>query len=122
MSDQEIGDGVLENIRIQNGPEEYPAYLLCPQCGYEFLHITRVSVHRGEDRVTITGENVSMEAKKNNNRGVEIEIEYEGECEHRGRIVFHFYKGNVQVYYYPLEDRPMKDGMFTDSANDIFRD
>jgi len=99
------------------------SFLLCPQCGFEFLHITKVSVHRGEDKITITGDNISIEEQKNTSRGVIIVIEYKGECIHCGEIILHFYKGNVEVNHRPLKDRPTDEhGMFKDDIDDIFRD
>jgi len=112
----------LANIRVLS-EQEGQSLLLCPQCGYEFLHITKVSVHRGEDKITITGDNISIDEQKNTSRGVIIVIEYEGECVHRGEIILHFCKGNVYVYHDPLEDRPIDEhGMFKDSKDEIFRD
>jgi len=113
----------LENIRISSGP--HGGYLLCQQCGDEYLHIVRVSVHRGEDKITITEDNVLIDEQTNNSRDVIIEIEYLGECVHRGVITLHFYKGNVEVYHRPLKDRRTEHGVFIDVASepdDIFRD
>jgi hypothetical protein len=126
MSEQGRGEDVLGNIRISAEQNELN-YLLCPQCGDEFLHITKVSVHRGEDKITITSGNVSIDEQKNDSRGVIIEIEYLGECIHRGVITFHFYKGNVEVHHKPLKDRRVENGVFVNmltgsEPDDIFRD
>jgi len=90
-------------------------FLLCQQCGYEYIHITRVAVHRGRDKITIVEDNISVKDEPNTSRGTIVTIEYLGECNHRGEIIFHFYKGNVEVYHRCL---PFELG----NMDDIFRD
>jgi len=90
--------------------------LLCPQCSFEYLHVTKVAIHRGSDKTTIVKDKITIEDNVNTSRGVTIAIEYLGECGHRGEIVFQFYKGNVEVFhrYLPIVEHG--------DIEDIFRD
>jgi hypothetical protein len=78
--------------------------LACPICKWHDLHILEVDVHRGNDKISITNKNVSIDELKNDSRGVIIEIEYEGECGHSGIIRLHFYKGQIYVSHKRLPD------------------
>lgn len=89
--------------------------LLCPQCNFEYLHIIKTTVHRRRDKISIVKENISIKDEINTSRGVTITIEYLCESNHRGEIIFHFYKGNVEVYHRCLPPAPH-------DLQDIFRD
>jgi uncharacterized protein YbaR (Trm112 family) len=103
--------------------EYHRCILVCPFCKGQNLHIIEVSVHRGEDLVTVTRKRISIEEMKNEHRGVIITIEYEGECGHHGQIELHFYKGNTFVYNVPLPDiTDGKDLLHYSEKGDIFRD
>jgi uncharacterized protein YbaR (Trm112 family) len=102
---------------------DYQRILVCPFCKGENLHITEASIHRGDDIITVTSNRVLVEEKKNEERGVIITLEYEGECGHHGLIIFHFYKGNTFFYYRPLAKISDEKGMLHYSEKgDIFRD
>ena len=102
---------------------DYQCILVCPFCKGENLHIIEASIHRGDDIVTVTRNCVSVKEKKNEERGVIIMLEYEGECGHHGQIIFHFYKGNTFVHYHPLAKISDENGMLHYSEKgDIFRD
>ena len=102
---------MCRNLRVPIDGSEFE--LLCPQCGDNHLHISKVSVHRGEDKVTVTGNKVSVDLEKNPCRGTLITIKYEGECAHRGEITFVFHKGTTLVSHKALEDIPTVNGMYT---------
>lgn len=91
--------------------------LLCPQCNFEYLHIISVSIHRGDDKITISADEVSIINEKNMTRGVTVSIEYSGECGHHGLIIFHFYKGNIETYHQSLPEPPQPM-----ESKDLFRD
>jgi hypothetical protein len=78
--------------------------LACPICKGENLHILEVDVFRGTDCIKITNQKVSVEEAVNPNRGVIIDIEYEGECGHCGVLTFHFYKGTTYAMNKKLPD------------------
>lgn len=102
---------------------DYECALACPFCEGENLHITEASIHRGEDIITVTSNCISVDKKKNEERGVIITLEYEGECGHHGLIIFHFYKGNTFIYYRPLAKISDEKGVLHYSEKgDIFRD
>jgi len=63
---------------------DYQCILVCPLCEGENLHITEASIHRRDDMITVTSNHVSMEERKNEERGVIITLEFEGECGHHG--------------------------------------
>jgi len=111
-----------EKLKIPS-TEDYQCILVCPLCEGENLHIIEASIWRGNDKISVTSNRVSIEEKKNEERGVIITLEYEGECGHHGLIIFHFYKGNTFVYYRPLANISDEEGMLHYSEKgDIFRD
>jgi predicted ATP-dependent protease len=116
-----------KNIRV-SALHDGEGLLLCPQCKgnscEEFMHIIQATVHRGEDKITVTSKNVSIDAEKNILRGTVIALEYEGECGHHGEIILHFYKGNTFIYHQPLRDIIGEDGhsLQYSEKGDIFRD
>jgi hypothetical protein len=91
--------------------------LKCPQCAFEYLHPISVSVHRGDDKTTVTSESVIVKEEKNEKRGVTITMEYACENGHHGNLIFQFYKGNIEVHHESLE--PFKSN---EDWNTIFRD
>ena len=90
--------------------------LLCPQCGFEYLHIAKATIHRCRDKIIIIEDNIAIKEEENTSRGVTITIEYLGECGHHGEIIFQFYKGNVEVFHRRLPE--LEQGY----VMDIFRD
>ena len=102
---------------------DYQCILVCPFCEGENLHIIEASIHRRDDIVTVASKRVLVEEKKNENRGVIIALEFEGECGHHGQIVLHFYKGNTFIYHHPLAKISDEKGVLHYSEKgDIFRD
>jgi len=81
--------------------------LLCPVCGFYYVHPLKVAVATGEDKVTVDSKGVqvvrggfsseSMEAHMQ--RGVRIIIEYQCENGHHGEIVLQFHKGSTFVMH-----------------------
>lgn len=121
-----IYEDAKKNVRV-SASSDYIGILLCPQCNGDNgrnLHIIQASVHRGADKITVTSSNVSIDAKKNTERGTIITLEYEGECGHHGEIMLHFYKGSTYISHQPLKDIIGKDGRTLEynDKGDIFRD
>jgi hypothetical protein len=52
--------------------------LLCPQCGFEYLHIVKATIHRRRDKITVVRDNVTIKDEANTSRGATITIEYLG--------------------------------------------
>jgi len=104
-------------LRFSTGFVGGQSILLCPQCDFEFLHIIQTSVHRGDDKIIIGADEVSIIDEKNTTRGSMVSIEYAGECGHHGVISFHFYKGNIETHHKRLPElsEPL-------DFNDLFRD
>ena len=68
------------------------------------MHILEVKVLRGKDCIKIAGQEVSIVNAVNFTRGVNVDIEYEGECGHCGILTLHFYKGTTYAYNKRLPD------------------
>ncbi|MCJ7425038.1 hypothetical protein MUP01_12355 [Candidatus Bathyarchaeota archaeon] len=109
------GEDCYKGVRVK-ALHDGEGVLLCPQCPNDddasMLHITQASVHRGEDKITINSEKISIDTLKNTNRGTMIEIEYEGECGHHGLFFIHFCKGSTYICYRPLADLNVKTDSF----------
>jgi hypothetical protein len=90
--------------------------LLCPVCGFYYVHPVRVKVATGEDVTIVDSKGIqvvrggaSSESRKaDTERGVRIILEYVCENGHRGEVILQFHKGIVFVEHNQLPP-PMKD-------------
>jgi hypothetical protein len=97
---------------LETSVEEIPGFevLVCPVCGFHYLHPLRVKVATGVDLTVVDSKGVqvvrgdsSPESKAADaERGVRIILEYFCEQGHHGEIVFQFHEGNVFVEHRPL--------------------
>ncbi|MEM2189779.1 MAG: hypothetical protein QXG35_10715 [Nitrososphaerota archaeon] len=102
---------------LQTSLEEIPGHevLLCPVCGFYYVHPIRVSVATGEDETIIDSEGTHVlrggrteEAMKAcSGRGVRIILEISCENGHRGKIILQFHKGITYVEYEPHHDQDL---------------
>ena len=83
--------------------------LLCPECGFYYIHPTCVKVATGKKVVSVDAEGTTIiraptpeTIKAVNRRGVRICLEYSCENGHNGIIVLQFRKGNTFVEYEKL--------------------
>ncbi len=89
-------------------------FLACPKCGHDYVHMTKVTVHRKNDLTEITNEGIKVTENKNTSRGVRVTIRYDCEYGHVGNIVLYFHKG---MTYFEHEELPE-----TERLPDIWRD
>ena len=79
-------------------------YLVCPICGFEFVHPISVRVTREKETTEITGKGIFIRDAENLGRGVIIELEYVCENGHHGIIRLRFYKGSTYVGHVELPE------------------
>jgi hypothetical protein len=90
--------------------------LVCPVCGFDYIHIRSISVATGLNTITIghhgtfiTNSPTSESEKASLYRGVRVILEYICESRHHGKIILQFHKGNVIVEHERLEDIDLTD-------------
>lgn len=92
--------------------------LKCPQCkSSAHLHLISASVHRKNDKTTVSNEGITIKEEENKTRGVTIALEYQ--CEnygHHGKIIYQFHEGEVFIEHQILMPVGMVD------LEDIWRD
>jgi hypothetical protein len=101
---------LLEIIGTDKAFGDLP-YLRCPECGFEYVHLTRVKVATG-DGVTIIENGETRHVQREtaevhearSNRGVRIFIEYACEEAHHGAIILQFHKGVTFVEHESLPE------------------
>ena len=100
---------------------KFPWQMFCPQCGFEFIHLIRLTCLRGTDLTTITAKGIFVEEAENKTRGVRITLEYQCENGHRGEIILQFHKGNVFINHKTIPTEYDEEGHYVLEA-DIWRD
>jgi len=87
-------------------PVDSQGHLLCPVCGFEYVHPIGVNVNpagRGGGMVDITADGVAMtRVLAPDGRGVTVAIRYGCEDGHLFELRFHFHKGNTEVSLKPV--------------------
>jgi len=77
--------------------------LLCPICGFEYIHPLKVKVSTHQKTVIIDAESFHFsEDKMAVRRSGRIVIEYACEDGHHGNIILQFHKGNTFVEHEEL--------------------
>ena len=98
-------------MRLKTDQNVIPPFevLLCPVCGFHYIHPVRVKVAPGNNLTIIDKHGVRTFAeateeteKAERQRGVRIYLEYSCENGHRGFLIFQFHKGNTFVEHEEL--------------------
>ena len=97
-------------MQLQTDKTIFPDFevLLCPQCGFEYIHILSVKVADNKNLHRIDAEGYSKDAdteetqRAASGRGARIYIEYACENGHHGYLIFKFHKGNTFVEHEKL--------------------
>ena len=79
-------------------------YLVCPICGFEYVHPIGVKVTREKETTEVTSKGISIHEAENPGRGVIIELEFVCENGHHGVMGFKFHKGSTFVGYRELPE------------------
>lgn len=85
--------------------------LLCPVCGFYYIHPICVKVATEKTLIAIDSEGLTIirgptqETKEAfNQRGARILLEYVCESRHHGHIIFQFHKGNTFIEHEQLPE------------------
>lgn len=78
--------------------------LVCPVCGYEYIHITAITCMRCTDETTITNQKILIKQSQNKTRGVTITLQYCCESGHNGKITLQFHEGCVYLTHRVLKE------------------
>jgi len=76
--------------------------LVCPICGFEYVHPIAVRVTRAKEMTEITSKGIFIRDAINPGRGVIIEMVYACENGHRGVIILTFHRGITYVEHRKL--------------------
>ena len=99
--DEAVG---LQNIIQYVGYGGYQNYrIVCPVCGFEYVHPIGVRVTREKEVTEITSKGISIRDATNPGRGVIIEFEYVCENGHHGAITLTFHKGETYLGHEELQ-------------------
>src|SRR4030067_3760472 len=71
--------------------------LVCPVCGFDYVHISTLKCLRNTDETIITKEGTLVKKSSNDMRGFKITLEYCCENLHVGEIILQFHKGSVYL-------------------------
>lgn len=89
--------------------------LLCPLCGFDYLHPGQIEVRQNSFLTQIESlKSVSSCIDPSGERGSSIRMLFDGECGHRFGIVLQFHKGNTFCHLVEVRD----DGKFTELWRD----
>jgi hypothetical protein len=87
--------------------------LVCPSCGFEYVHPTLVEVNAGGSITTIDKDGTRMSGGVGLGRGVNIRLGFACEDGCRTSISIQFHKGNTHITAYKDETVP-KDTIWRD--------
>ena len=103
--------GEIVFLQLKTDQNVFPGkeLLLCPECGFYYIHPTGVKVATGKKVVSVDAEGTTITRaptpetiKAVNRRGARIYLEYCCENGHHGYIILQFRKGNTFVEHEKL--------------------
>jgi len=97
------------------GPDPDAQMVLCPTCGFEYVHPISVMVNRGGEITTVDADGTRMRSSAPSGRGVLVTVTYQCESGDRFRWEMQFHKGNTEMACHPV-------GFDDDSLPTIWRD
>lgn len=98
----------MDSICLPRNSEMFSPHMTtieCPECGFEFIHMGKITVAQNDRRDEIwRGGLKTTFGNKVVGRGAVVEIEMEGECGHRFVLALQFHKGCTYIAAFNVRD------------------